>query len=240
MIVRLARFTFGFVSAFQLLACGGRPSNNDFEGRSASLRGEINHDVVDSLIDKGPISELRVSSIGGNGEAALHLANAMLENGTTLTIDGVCSSSCAEFLLPAAARVVARGKPLLAVHGNPLLLQALYERNHHHEDPTCFRDSFSLREIYRVRGLSTELALAQEQKLVLSRFETSFAEPCVLFRWSFRHSNWFPTSEQYARMMGIVFEGELCADDIRCIESRIRYDEGPNTCVVGEQVLHCR
>lgn len=203
------------------------------------IDGPITPEVAAAFTATGPFDRLVVTSGGGHGFAALSIAEKMVEWRTVLDIDGLCMSACVEFLVPAAEKVVARRKPVLAVHGNPILLEELYRRQIDKPVPECFEESRATKALYEVRGRSTEMALRQEQVLSLLSFETMDTSPCTLFRWKFRHSNWFPTSAQFAQFMGVQIEGELCADNERCSVKYIANNRGQNTCIVGEQVVQC-
>jgi hypothetical protein len=88
---------------------------------STKLRysGQIveSNDVV-KLFSHPNLREIVMSSGGGSVKAAIQLANIIRERKILLTIDGVCLSSCANYLFTAARRKRLLPGSLLAIHGS--------------------------------------------------------------------------------------------------------------------------
>jgi hypothetical protein len=88
-----------------------------FEG-TLTLRGEIGPDDGDrvlALLDDS-VQRLAVDSLGGDFAATLDIADAVRARGLTVAVIGTCASSCAQFLLPAAARVTVADGGIVALH----------------------------------------------------------------------------------------------------------------------------
>jgi hypothetical protein len=156
-------------------------------------------------------------------------------------IDGFCASACAEFLIPAASEVTALNHPIVSVHGNPLLIRKLFADYGIEQEPHCIAVAAPLEEIYRQRGRSSQLALAQEQRLGLTKF---LAKPdpntqCFFFDWKFAATSWLPTSEEYASLMGLEIDGELCSDSVRCLRERVVDFKATGRCRIRDELLPC-
>lgn len=75
-------------------------------------------DFLASMQTSGPDVLVSVDSFGGEEGAALDIAEALLEKRTTLRLDGVCLSACAQYLLPAASKIIATPNAVIAMHGS--------------------------------------------------------------------------------------------------------------------------
>ena len=62
--------------------------------------------------------ELRVNSTGGHSQSALKIAEFLTGKDITVVVTGQCSSSCAEYILPAASKIELVGNPIVAMHQN--------------------------------------------------------------------------------------------------------------------------
>lgn len=230
----VALAAFAGVSFGLVAGCGSNEA-------SFRINGAITESVAANFLAAGDVSVLYVSSPGGDGAAALKIASAMLENETHLVIDGFCSSACAEFLIPAASEVTARNRPIVSVHGNPLLIRKLFADAGIEQAPECIAVAAPLEEIYKQRGRSLQLALAQEQRLGLTRFlaKSDPETQCYLFDWKFAATSWLPTSEEYASLMGLAIDGELCSDSERCLHERVVESKATGLCRVRDELLPC-
>ena len=92
---------------------------------SPALRGPITTESVDSVLRSLAASGQRrprwivVSSPGGDVVAALRLAEFMHQRGLSIYVDGICASSCANYLFPAAKEKVLGAGALVGWHGSP-------------------------------------------------------------------------------------------------------------------------
>jgi hypothetical protein len=64
------------------------------------------------------IAELRINSRGGDAEKTLKLAQRLVGRIDLIVVDGVCASSCANYLLPIAKRVIVNPNSLVLLHGS--------------------------------------------------------------------------------------------------------------------------
>lgn len=97
-------------------------SRSRADGDDWALRGPLDETAVAALKQRlaqpPPLDRLRVTSFGGDERAAIELASLLVEQDLTLEVESVCGSACANYLLPAAPRVVLNG--IVLMHGSPL------------------------------------------------------------------------------------------------------------------------
>ena len=210
--------------------------NADFE-----ITGMITRDTARAFAEVQKADRVYVNSQGGDGFAALEIADRMIALDSSLVVSGVCMSACAEFLIPAAKKVYALDHPIIAVHGNPLLFEKMFQERGTVQPESCSALARGLEGIYRLRGRKTELAFAQEQALVVVSFESQFnaEKGCFDPVWYFYNSNWMPTSSEYRNQMGLEIDGALCSDDNSCTKARILREDGLGRCKVGPSVVAC-
>lgn len=91
---------------------------------AVGLSGCLSQQSVDSLREhlKPGVRHFVVQSEGGGVGPAIDLARRLAEVGATLRIRGRCESSCANYLIPAAARVEAEPASRISFHGDAELL----------------------------------------------------------------------------------------------------------------------
>lgn len=85
------------------------------------LRGEINADMeacAANALTAG-VERVVVNTPGGDTQAGRAIARKIAGLPRTLVIDGECSSSCANYFVPAAIRLEATPGSFIAIHGTP-------------------------------------------------------------------------------------------------------------------------
>ncbi len=110
---------------FLLPSCatlGSIPTACNYDGPSAtlSISGPIDDDFGACITRHAQLVEMLVVNTGG-GDVITALDNvAALEagGGYDLVVDGLCGSSCANYLLPAARSVVVREDGVVMIHGS--------------------------------------------------------------------------------------------------------------------------
>lgn len=96
------------------------------------ITGEIDQaltDCVDRLF--APTTrELVLNSQGGSVEAALTIAEHFEGKGLTMRVRNECNSSCANFFLPLASRLIVERGAIIGLHGSidPMLIASTRER----------------------------------------------------------------------------------------------------------------
>jgi hypothetical protein len=90
-------------------------------GDVACVYGEINRDMAASFkgVDMGVIETVVVQSPGGSVASALDMAEHMGLFQKTLVVDGLCASSCANYLFLAARYKIVPDGAMLGWHGAP-------------------------------------------------------------------------------------------------------------------------
>jgi hypothetical protein len=87
------------------------PGHVVFAGDSAGLGACL------GKVKGGEIAELRITSAGGDATETLALARYYRGHLDLLVVDGLCASSCANYLLPAAKRVRVMDHAYVLLHG---------------------------------------------------------------------------------------------------------------------------
>ena len=126
MIAAMKKFaTIALPALFLLPSCaslGGIPSACEFDAASGTLSvsGEIEDEFGACIAQHAPVVDtLVVHTGGGDVEIAMDAADALeAGGGYDLVVDGLCASSCANYLLPAARRVVVREGGAVMLHGS--------------------------------------------------------------------------------------------------------------------------
>jgi hypothetical protein len=90
-------------------------------GDVACIYGEINRDMAASFkgVDMGGINTVVVQSPGGSVASALDMAEHMGLFQKTLVVDGLCASSCANYLFLSARYKIVPDGAMLGWHGAP-------------------------------------------------------------------------------------------------------------------------
>lgn len=101
------------------------------DGSQVSITGPTDRRMLDCLLQRdGAPDTLQINSLGGNVEYALALAERLAPSAPRVIVDGNCSSSCANYILPIARQIVLLPDALILLHGSadPALL-ARFERD---------------------------------------------------------------------------------------------------------------
>lgn len=73
-------------------------------------------ETLDGSEPTGPVT-IVVDSLGGDAEAGITMGEALLSREATVVVDGICASSCANYLFVAADRRVIGPRSMLVFHG---------------------------------------------------------------------------------------------------------------------------
>lgn len=96
------------------------------EPHGLCFTGEITEEAasrfVSILESVGGNPVMVVNSGGGDVDAALDMAEAIGARSSTVIVDGVCASSCANYILPAGSRRIVARHSILAFHGGAVEL----------------------------------------------------------------------------------------------------------------------
>lgn len=92
---------------------------------SGSITSESLKDF-EAAINSGKFSTLVVNSQGGDVVGAMGIAELVSKTQLTLIVDGECSSSCANYIFPAAKRKKVVKGSVVAIHGGPEAIKRRY------------------------------------------------------------------------------------------------------------------
>jgi hypothetical protein len=70
------------------------------------------------LLGMKEIAELRINSRGGDIPLTLQLGQSLIGRIDVLIVDGLCASSCANYILPTARRLIVEPDSLVVLHGS--------------------------------------------------------------------------------------------------------------------------
>jgi hypothetical protein len=184
------------------------------------VEGELSEEILVELEDAGSaLRAVYVNSRGGKAGIGAQIGKLLLDQNVDLFIFEECSSACAEYLMTAAKRVTAIGEPVVGLHGNSMMREHLGQSQGYFRPEHCKGPSLVvLEEIYAVRGLNSDFFRAQLDRIEPVDLEFFLdVNGCPLFtRYDTHGRMWFPTTEEFQRLLGLKIEGSLCADDPRC------------------------
>lgn len=209
------------------------------------IAGYINREFLKELKALPPeTSTIIIYSTGGLGDIALDAAELIRSRGWTVIIFGSCNSACAEYVLPAAKKVVFFDDPLVGFHGNMSSMRyfVLKDELKNPCAPTSDENKMIQKldaqiargeALYSETGHNMEFWKEQIERLGSAKLVTTSMgdEGCVYIQ-QFPFEIWYPTSEQLTSLFGLKFEGTLCADDVICYNRKIPLFKG-----VGEKYV---
>jgi hypothetical protein len=199
-------------------------------------RGRITPELV-ALVDQAePAFTLVIDSKGGNGLAAIQAGHILRQKKAKLVIDGACSSSCAEFLLPGSRAVDVRGDAIVALHGSFIADRALSIERYGPSEGECFKGSAKLQlDYWELAHVRSDAWRETAKRLIPIEQPPPSGGRCG--KVEYRHEFWLPTSRQLKDLFGIKISGRLCADSPRCVRTKIKSYWKTGTVVVGDKVV---
>lgn len=211
--------------SISLVGCSGSNSSTDLEVTSKStpvslsISGKIDMALARKIVKRGGgYDTIIINSGGGEVPASVIVANEIMKNNIHVIVEGVCYSSCAEFILPAAETITFKNNPLVGYHHNPMIKRHLYKSHNPVGIEFCdFEDAEKMSNLLIQRGLSVRSWEATFTRLSFRRvsFNGDGVSCPELFR-TYHYYLWLPTSEQLKTIFGLQFSGELCADEAEC------------------------
>jgi|GEM_PF-3492454 len=184
--------------------------------KSYQLTGPVNADLVSGLNALPTNIELRLASGGGDPDFGEEAAKVIRQKKISLHITGICLSSCAEYLIPAAESLRFENA-LIGFHQNPIIIDELNKMHSEVYKPVCdYGDN--LEYISRVYNSypRNNIPTSTLERLGISGVEIEVKSNCNQIGFRFVHQFWFPTSEQLRDVFGFEFAGDVCADNIKC------------------------
>lgn len=168
-----------------------------------------------------PGSRLTLSSQGGDPDTAQVIAEVMRDKSIALTVSLACVSSCAEYLLPAAASLRFKDDAIIGFHQTPAMIESFRPpRGDEIQLPTCdYGDNAAVYQDYSSAPDAWRETLA---RLQLDRTQLRTTPNCVEVAFRFTHDLWLPTSQQLRDIWQLDFKGDVCADDYNRCRVRLR------------------
>ena len=108
---------FSFILSFESLLAGQWEL---IDKNTLSFEGEITPEEYEAFIpyyDKS-INRLILNSGGGETYAALKIANKLISQIDVVIVDGICGSSCANYLFTIGKKKIIKSHSLVGYHGN--------------------------------------------------------------------------------------------------------------------------
>lgn len=216
-----------FVVGLALRALPYGELSNPIPDCTLTVDGELNHEVLEKLELYEDCRELfvQVSSVGGEGLVSLAIARELQRRNATIQVHSHCFSSCAEFILPAAKRVLFRSRPLVGFHGNPAMKEYLANVTEPRGYESCsFEESDAMYELYFEATVNYEFWKSQLDRLELQSFGVENVQGdniCPKMGFNFKHEMWFPSSKDLKNDFKLEFEGAVCADQIEECTGRV-------------------
>lgn len=203
------------------------------------MPGFIDDDFLIQLKNLPPeTTEIALISTGGLADIGLEAAEIVRSRGLEVVVLGSCNSACAEYILPAASKIQFFDDPLVGFHGNESSM--MYFAVEDGLKNPCAPDSdqknmldkleglIERREaLYNKTGRKKDFWKAQIKSLGSAKLikAPTRGSDCVYIQ-KFPYELWYPTSEQLNSLLGLEFEGTLCADDPVCYKRKIPMVKG--------------
>jgi broad specificity phosphatase PhoE len=129
-------------------------------------------------LEVNDIAELRINSRGGEIPPTLQLGESLIGKIDLLIVDGLCASSCANYILPTARRLIVEPDSLVVLHGSIDVRQiaAYLEAN---------RERF----MAQAAGMTSE-QMDEEFKRVLAEFEDQAKHQAAFAEQRLSCSDW--------------------------------------------------
>lgn len=150
-----------------------------------------------------PIKKLIITSPGGDIAAGIEFGYFIKENNLDVDVRKLCFSACANYILPAAKKVVIKRDSMVAWHGGAMQEDDMWREtvpNEYREDFFVYLNRVRIREqaFYNTIGVDPQIATYGQTK----------TESCIKNRYA---EGWFYSIEDLKHMgiKNITLEGEL-------------------------------
>jgi len=181
---------------------------------------------------------LTIRSSGGDTDEASNLGIFLTKKNLSVEVHDFCHSACAEFILPAANKVVFLDNPLVGFHWNPMMDYYQYLNSETDISSCTFNSLENQKALLINRNLNLQFWRETEKRLKLTQFKLiDVGEDCPWKIRKFKNQFWLPTSEQLKSLWGLKFDGALCADDFERCKTKVddHWSKGKRI-VIGDEV----
>lgn len=160
--------------------------------------GRIDENLLNQVVgawNTNRITELRLTSAGGDVNAAVRLARFLNEENIRLRISNICFSACAGILALTVDRVVVAPKTLVALHHGPLAHATIRASIGPKGDVTTLK---SLEALYNEKGVPLKFSILSTEALDPLCFRESDQGPMIYSKASL----WVATKQEM-RAIGV-------------------------------------
>lgn len=156
-----------------------------------------------------------------------------------MIVDEICSSNCAEIILPSARKIKFENYPIIAFHGNTLSYRHYVNTTPGLDRRYCnWEYALKMESLYSESNLNALFWEEQIKRLKPNvTFEIRKGE-CPWRKYNFENSFWLPDSKQLKKLWGIKFSGKVCADKAKLCKKKIDENWASGTRVVIGDVVY--
>ncbi len=182
------------------------------------LSGEIDQSFISSLASLNHRKRIVINSTGGDPDFGEKAAMLIEEKQLRVVIDGLCFSSCAEYILPSAADLVFTQNAVIGFHQNPTMIDFFRNEYSTQDRPLCFyEDNLSFISNLHKRKLGHDKFWRTVlDQLNLVDVEIVEKDSCSETGFRFAHDLWIPSSVTLRSEYGLKFKGSVCVDSKKC------------------------
>ena len=206
------------------------------DGREAvELTGRIDEAFYQKVktVENGDF--VLVASGGGDTEWSAKSGQSLIDKEFDLFVNTLCSSGCAEFLIPAAQTVTVSDGALIGYHWSPIHDFHLIRKQFHISE-ACFPYLAIQREVQAKAGMNEQYWLHVRNALNPTDFAYFRTSECGEKQVVYENEMWFPDRAQMKELIGLSIEGSLCADNVeRCTSYLNTIYQSGQSFMVGTQ-----
>jgi len=198
-----------------------------------------NEEVITKLIyDSEAGGYLHFNSRGGKTSTSLKISDLISTRNLSIFVDRVCSSNCAEIILPSANNIYFENEPLIGFHGNIISYRHFVENQTEVDGRFCnWFYAKEVEKLYELKKLNIDFWEDQMVRLKPSIFLLERSGECPYIVYNFENDIWLPTSEQLKELWGLKFVGSVCADSIKSCKTKVNlhWPEGKRI-IIGDSL----
>jgi len=208
------------------------------------ISGVIDEETAAIILEKNFSKiEIDLNSPGGKAGPSIQIAEFLSDKDVTFNVKGVCSSACAQVLLPVGDVINFVEDPMIGFHNSLSLELHHYIQNGGEIDDCPIFQDLARREAQNLKqnDMNSEFWKEVGYRLKVQDFKlVKYSDDsCEGYDYNFEHLIWYPTGHQMRDMFGLKFSGSVCADDTnKCIAriDALSVARKPISVIVGNTV----
>lgn len=214
------------VSCFLIFQSGcARPALSEESAQIYLFEGLITAESVDAVRSELKLgATFKISSPGGEFNAAMELAELLIEKEAEIQIHERCISACAEFILPISKSVRVSAGTVIGFHGNQFIFNKLYELYDPQERLNCFLDASRRVEDFYDR-INVNKDFSNDIYSKIRPYSVYFEDDgtnCGLISYRLQNEFWYPSPEQISIFLGYEIKGATCNSSKICLENYVQ------------------